>query len=273
MLSCAAFRRTLAERRQADGDRGMTLVELLVASALLIGLLTIVAISLQAFMAVGNQVQASYNNTNSIIPSATTLQRLIRTMVEPGPPSATSLPSTPSPMFKTNAQTSYSATFYSNVGSSLGPAQIVASVTGTTFTVTEQLPTTGASPAVCPFSNTDVTDHCNYPASGKVLTLVSIPYVQNVVTGTPVFTYTLLDPNYTNPQTFVPATVFTTCTATSVGTLTGTGTRESATCPGDVVQGVEVNLQIKSPGSVQTTQDTVVYRLSATSQVYDPTVG
>ena len=248
---------------------GMTLVELLVASSLLIGLLTIVAVSLNAFMTVGNQVQASYANTNSVIPSSTTLQRLIRTMVEPAPPSASSLPSIPTPMFKVGPQTAYSATFYSNVGSTLGPAQIVAAVSGTTFSVTEQLPNAGS----CPFSSTDTTDKCAY-TTASVLTLVSIPYVQNVATTTPVFTYTLLDPYFTTPQSTGTISTFNTaCTATQVGTLTGTGTRESSTCPGDTVQGVEVDLQIKSPGSVQTTQDTVVYRLSAFSQLYDPNVG
>jgi hypothetical protein len=242
----------------------MTLVELMMAMTLAIVLFTIVAISLDAFLRVGNGVQASYTNSNEILPMATTVQRLIRTEVEPAPPSAAGVPV---PMFKVGAETPYAATFYSNVGSTNGPAQVVASLVSGTFSVTEQLPTAGS----CPTSTTS-TAQCQYPATGTVATLVSIPYVTNAAgAGTPIFTYTLLDPGFSTPQSTVSGTSITTTFASCAATVSGT--RVSTTCPGDTVQGVEVNLLVQSPHSTQTEQDTVIYRLSATSQVFDPNVG
>jgi type II secretory pathway pseudopilin PulG len=249
-------------------EAGMTLVELLVAMALTFILFTVVAISIDTFLTVGSQVQASYVNSDQILPLTTNFQRLLRTEVEPGPPSASAVPT---PMFKTGVQTAYAATFYANVGSTAGPAQIVASLSGTYFTVTQQLPTAGS----CPTSVADHTDVCAYPSNGRIVTVISVPYVQNLATHTPIFTYTLLDPDFTPPQSTVSdtptsgtiATKFANCTATVAGT------RVSTTCPGDTVEGVEVDLQVKAKDSVQTVQDTVVYRLSATSQTFDPSVG
>ena len=60
--------------------------------------------------------------------------------------------------------------------------------------------------------------------------------------------------------------------ATTFGSCTGIGDL----CSGDEVQGVEVDLYIKSPGSKSlkpAEDDTIVYRLSSTSYLYSPTVG
>ncbi len=250
----------------------MTLVELLVASALLIGLLTIVAISLHAFMTVGNQVQASYNNTNSVIPSSTTLQRLIRTMVEPAPPSARAFHPPPRPCSRRpprpptppRSTPTWGAPWARPRSSPASPGQPSPS------------PSSSRPPGhrhVCPFSNTDTTDQCNYPASGRCSPSSPSPMSRTWSPARRCSPTPFSIPTSPPPRPWAPAHLHHHFTATPVGTLTGTGTRESSTCPGDAVQGVEVNLQIKSPGSVQTTQDTVVYRLSAMSQLYDPNVG
>ena len=146
---------------------------------------------------------------------------------------------------------------------------MVAALNGTTFTVTDQLADVGSCPlsvsssATCTFNNNpakrvaSITNVINstWPSPGSP---------------TPVFTYTLLDT--TGHQTIISgsssvATTFTTCTYS---------TNLVTSCPYDTVQGVEVDLILMAPGSITpppAEDDTIVYRLSATSYLYSPTVG
>ena len=70
------------------------------------------------------------------------------------------------------------------------------------------------------------------------------------------------------PQAKQDDSIFQTCTATQ------TATPIANTCPGDAVQGVTIDLLIRTPGSPTPTEDnTTVFALSPTSYLYNPLVG
>jgi Tfp pilus assembly protein PilV len=254
-------------------DSGLTLVELLIASTLFVTVGALVSLSLDTFLNVSNQVHSSYANTQQILPVSTSIQRLIRSEVEPGPLYGT--PVRPLPPFAVGAVSSTSATFYANVGVAGQPAKVVAQLIGTTFTVTDQL----ADANTCP-STTNPSWTCtfiNNPAKrvASIPNVVNWTYSPSTTTTTtttpptpqtPVFSYILL--NAAGIQSTVPVGAI----ATTFGSCTGIGDL----CSGDEVQGVEVDLYIKSPGSKSlkpAEDDTIVYRLSSTSYLYSPTVG
>jgi hypothetical protein len=172
-----------------------------------------------------------------------------------------------------NGETTTSATFYANVGvGAVGanagqPAKVVASLVGTTFTVTDQL----ADANTCP-SATSPLATCtwnNNPAKrvARIENVVNSTYAPPTATApTPVFTYTLLN------AAGIQSTVAAGSVATTFASCTGIGDL----CPADEVQGVEIDLFIKSPGSkslAPAEDDTIVYRLSSSSFLYSPTVG
>ena len=266
----AGFRLRMDER----DDSGFTLVELMIASLLFVTVGTLVSLSLDTFLNVSNIVHSSYANTQQILPVSTNVQRLIRPEVEPAPPTGTGAPVPP---FAVGTVTTTSATFYANVGVAGRPAKVFAgltaadgtpSPTGTTFTVTDTLADAGSCPlsvssmATCTFNNNP---------SKRVASITNVINSNpcSACSPIPVFTYTLL--NNVGVQTIVSgssvASIFTTCTYSS---------SLVTTCPYDTVQGVEVDLYIKSPGSKllkPAEDDTIVYRLSSTSYLYSPTVG
>jgi type II secretory pathway pseudopilin PulG len=333
----SGFRRRLGER----DDAGMTLTELLVSAILFVTVGTLVSVSLDTFLNVSNQVHSSYANTQQILPVSTSIQRLVRTQVEPGPQYVNSHlsgnPLVPLPPFLVgtcacttngtttltsaalftngayvagmlisgtnitpltyvvsvnstssitmsqaatgsgtqnltfNAETATSATFYANVGVAGQPARVFAglttangtpSPTGTTFTVTDTLADAGSCPLSV--SSTATCTFNNNPAKrvASITNVVNSTYATLPATApTPVFTYTIL--NAAGSQVPPPAN-FASCAG--IGDL----------CPADEVQGVEIDLFIKSPGSKSLTpaeDDTIVYRLSSSSYLYSPTVG
>jgi prepilin-type N-terminal cleavage/methylation domain-containing protein len=268
----AGFRLRMDQR----DDSGFTLVELMIASLLFVTVGTLVSVSLDTFLNVSNVVHSSYANTQQILPVSTNIQRLIRSEVEPAPIRA----GVPSPPFAVGAVSSISATFYANIGVAGRPAKVVAQLIGTTFTVTDQL----ADANTCP-STTNPSWTCTFNNS-PAKRVASIPNVVNATyptpSGTPVFTYIVLIAAGTQCPVPVPvgSVVATTCTAVgSVATTTfgsGTCTGIGDACYADEVQGVEVDLYIKSPGSKSlkpAEDDTIVYRLSSTSYLFSPTVG
>jgi Tfp pilus assembly protein PilV len=169
-----------------------------------------------------------------------------------------------------NAETSTSAIFYANVGvSAVGttpgqPARVVAALVGTTFTVTDQL----ADANSCPPTGAGCTWN-NNPAKrvASITNVVNSTYAPSPATApSPVFTYIILN------AAGIQSTVATGSIATTFSSCTGIGDL----CPADEVQGVEIDLFIKSPGSkslVPAEDDTIVYRLSSSSFLYSPTVG
>ena len=279
----AAWTRATLCRRDGGngcGEDGLSLVELLVAFAALIVLLTIVATSITTYLSAGTSVISSYSATDQLLPSSITIQRLIRSEVEPGPTSTTRTVSTacptlsaPCPSFLTGSVGATSTTFFANIGDSNGPAKIVMSSSApakctnckffaSVFTVYQYR----ANAGTCPLATLGniATATCTWSSSGKELVNVT-----NVVNGqaslpnpsTPIFTYNTLDPTTTTYTSNVPVSSFAngTCTATS--------------CPGDNVQSVGVDLQVQMPGSPIQENYFVVYRLSSSSYLYSPLVG
>jgi hypothetical protein len=248
---------------KADDDQGFTTVELLVAFATFIVLVTMVSVSIDTFLNVSNQVQTSYSNSDQFLPVATNIQRLIRTEVEPGPPTSLGVPVPP---FATGSVTTTSATFFANTGVAGQPAKVVATLTGTTFKVTDQLADSGS----CPLSVASAAT-CTF-IHNPIKPVATISNVVNAALGTPVFTYILLDTagGGAGTQSTVPASsVVTTFSSCAAGD-------PALKCPGDAVQGVEMDLLVKSPGSkslAPAEDDTTVYRLSSNSYLYSPTVG
>jgi hypothetical protein len=281
----SALRRRMDERN----DGGLTLVELLVSAILFVTVGTLVSLSLDTFLNVSNQVHSSYANTQQIIPVSTNVQRLIRTAVEPGPLYGN--PVRPLPPFALGANPitgSTSMTFYANVGvpaiiNNPGPSQtitpgrpakVVAQLVGTTFTVTDQLadantcPSTANSAGICTWSNNPAAVKRVASISNVVNSTYAIP---PATAPTPVFSYILL--NAAGQQSPVAVSSYaSTFGTTPTGLCTGIGD----SCPADEIQGVEIDLLIKSPGSkslAPAEDDTVVYRLSSSSYLYSPTVG
>ncbi len=319
--------------RRADADSGMMLTELLVASAVLIILVTLVLVSVTSYVRLSTQVLSSYGNTEQVLIEATNFQKLVRSEVEPAPTLTSGAhANVPAPAFSTVAGTDtvnntptaigyvgstavgpFSTTFYSNVGSSAGPAQVVAKETANpvvagkpatwTLSVTEQLPDTGS----CPFA-TISTNVCTYNGSShnppKVVFID--PYIvnndtpTNVYVGTtyqthlnftPIFTYILLQTSSASnsPGQQVPVSVVTPASSLfpwplpqtskddsifTTCTADQTATPIANTCPGDAVQGVTIDLLIQTPGSPTPTEDnTTIFSLTSTSSLYNPLVG
>jgi len=129
----------LRERRERtrvtgqNADSGLTLVELLVAFACLVLLLTIVATAMTTYMNAGTSVISSYTATDQLLPSSLIIQRLIRSEVEPAPTPPTSAltnscagaVNVPCPPFVTGSTGTFSTTFYANIGDNNGPAKIL----------------------------------------------------------------------------------------------------------------------------------------------------
>ena len=300
----AARARQMARQQDVD-DRGLTLVELLVAFAALIVLLTLVGTTLTTYMTAGTNVISSYQATDQLLPSSMIIQRLIRSEVEPAPSVANSCSGAniPCPPFLTGSVGTYSTTFFANVGDTNGPAKIVmANSTPTkcagckfyssTFTVT-QYPAcpnppannvlagcTSATPA-CPFTVIS-TAVCTWSTSGKVLVDVNgvvngQTYLTSATQPT-IFTYNTLN-QYSTAYTagaggtpnvatgILPA--FSSCNAP---TLTN-GNPSSSNCPPDDIQSVGVDLQVDVQGTPIQENSFVVYRLSSNSFLYSPLVG
>ena len=72
-------------RHQGFDEQGLTLVELLVAFAALIVLLTLVGTTLSTYVNAGTTVTSTYAATDQILPSSIIIQRLLRSQVEPAP--------------------------------------------------------------------------------------------------------------------------------------------------------------------------------------------
>jgi hypothetical protein len=302
-----ALRREARRRGERDDD-GLTLVELLVAFAALMILLTMVGTAISTYLSVGTNVVSSYQATDQLLPSSITIQRLIRSQVEPAPTPTTATScaaaNAPCPPFLTGSVGTYSTTFYANIGDPNGPAKIVMGTTGaptkcagckfysTIFQVT-QYPAcpnppasnvlagcTSSTPA-CPFTVIS-TATCTWSTSGKVLVnvtgVVNGPTYLTNATQPTIFTYNTLDPYstaYTAGAGGTPNAVtgllpgFNSCAAP---TLTG-GNPSSSNCPPDMVQSVGVDLQVDVAGTTIQENSFVVYRLSSASYLYSPLVG
>lgn len=277
---CGAAAQAAARRRRAAGDEGMTLVELLIASTLLIVLLTAVMVTMDMLNTVNNSVNAQYQEFDQALPALSPLQTLLRAEVEPLPPSG----STPSPGFATIGN--FSLLFYADIGTAYnnvtslgttgGPAKIVAqeldangnpvssSTTCSTkslcsFQVWEYLPQIANGISNCP-SALQGGSACSYTGYKVLVNVIGITNNPNPSNGTiqPIFTYNVLD-----PASGTGFNLTTTGTANGYTCTAPTGTTTVTTPCNDYIQSVGVELMVsrKGAGTNGTVDEqTVVYR-------------
>jgi hypothetical protein len=268
------MRRFTNSERVMD-DTGMTLVELIVASTLLVILTTVVAVTMGVFNQVSINVSASYQEYNQILPALQPLASLLRAEVEPAPSTTygVSPTSAPSPGFVSVGN--FSLTFYANVGTaygnvvaacvrtsttcpatSAGPAKIVAqeidhtgsAVTSTSkcttktgetcsFVVRRYLPSTVDGVSTCPGVGSG--PQCTYPATYteivNVSGVVNNPIPPLSVSDTP------LSPIFTY-NTCDPVTYAVTSLTVASGQLTPTSAASAIQL--DSILSVDVNLRV-----------------------------
>lgn len=206
-------------------DSGMTLVELMIASAIFLVLLTSVFITTDLINSVSGTVLGQYQEFNQSIPALAPLQKLLRAEVEPAP-APSNAPATPG----FSAIGNYSLTFYSNIGTAYnnitsagttaGPAEIVAEeiaqngspVTATTscttaspcsFQVWKYLPVTNGGTSTCPVTGQPSSNVCQYSGGTEINNVLDV--VNSPSLSQPIFSYTIYDPN-TNGGTAITPT-------------------------------------------------------------------
>lgn len=235
-------------------DEGYTLTELAVALTLFGVLMAMTAPIVSTLFSTTSYVTSSYQNENQLLPISTTFQNLIRSVVEPAPNLSSGQPVPAYGIYNTSGAavtepSATSMTFFTNIGDPNGPAEVVASISGSTFTVT----VARANAGTCPGLNTGATA-CTWGTARPLIT------VDNVVGAgsSALFSYSV---GGTPIAPTNDATEFATCTASS--------------CPAADIESVKVDLQVNvSPNQAgQAQEETVVYQLSALSQQYQPEVG
>lgn len=136
-------------------DAGMTLTELLIASTLLVVLLTVVMISMNLVSTVTDNVSSQYAENDQALPALAPLQTLLRAEVEPAP--ATPVVGAPTPGFgldtpataegSTADQISdignFSLTFYSNIGTAYNNVTSAGTTAGPAMLVAEEVDQSG----------------------------------------------------------------------------------------------------------------------------------
>jgi len=212
-------------------DSGMTLVELMVTSTVLIVLMGMVLVSITMVESLSGGITSQYQEFQQALPAMAPFRSMLAAQVEPAPPVA----SVPTPGFA--AIGNFSMTFYANVGTAFdntvscptgqtcttggttaGPAKIVAVELGAngqpatacsasfpcTFQLQMYLPLVGlTAPGVSSCPGVGTGPACQYPTTYKLLA-----NVQNVVNdpssvdgsnaqNDPIFTYALMDPGGT----------------------------------------------------------------------------
>jgi prepilin-type N-terminal cleavage/methylation domain-containing protein len=197
-----------------DGERGFTLVEIIISLAVFTVLLGMSIPIVATFLDASTRVANNYANVNQLLPVSTNLQRLIRSAVAPAPTYFTGIPTPAFGSYNTTSGTLVagtlsptSLTFYVNIGDPNGPAKIVASCTanGTTgactnpgtLTVTEARAIQTGSPAAstCPFDG-QTNQLCTW--SSSPITLFKVTGLTNGADSAPLFTYTLLQTTTTS---------------------------------------------------------------------------
>jgi prepilin-type N-terminal cleavage/methylation domain-containing protein len=200
--------------RSDDGERGFTLVEIIISLAVFTVLLGMSIPIVATFLDASTRVANNYVNVNQLLPVSTNLQRLIRSAVAPAPTYFTGIPTPAFGSYNTTSGTLVagtlsptSLTFYVNIGDPNGPAKIVASCTanGTTgactnpgtLTVTEARAVQTGSPAAstCPFAG-QTNQLCTW--SSSPITLFKVTGLTNGADNVPLFTYTLLQTTTTS---------------------------------------------------------------------------
>jgi len=289
---CLRHRRRIEDTPRDES--GVTLVELSIAVGTLLVLFAMTVPIVDTVFATIARVNNTYTNVNQLLPVSTNLQRFIRSAVEPGPTAN----GVPDPAFVTGAITPTSVTFYTNVGNSNGPAEIVASCqsttpstgvcnSGGTFTVTEAQANSGT----CPPTGTACT-------WGTAQTLITVNGVSNANDNAPLFLYTLLvntatitgttsttsEVGSSCPSQYTGSAVlscyytddtaaFNTCSSTN-----STSGNVLANCQNAEIYALTIDLQVNGVSSgrlagSQSEDDSTVYLLSPDSVDYQKMVG
>lgn len=244
-LGTARDRILASWRGRHRGDDGMSLTELLLASTLLVIVLTLVAITMNVVTTVQGTVSSQFQEYDQALPALAPLQSLLRAEVEPAATNSNGLGG-PQPAFAqyTVGATSYSLNFalqfYSNIGTAAnncvacnsstpttaGPAKIVAleidqsgnpvtsSSTCTSsnpcrFQVRRYLPIVNSGTSTCPVNPGGSAGPCQYPATYTLLTnVLHVTNNPNPAKGAlqPIFTYGIFDPDSGTPGTGLPLT-------------------------------------------------------------------
>jgi prepilin-type N-terminal cleavage/methylation domain-containing protein len=198
-------RRGRSSLRQHDrDDSGVTLVELMVAMSIFLVLITITFPVLNTFFSVDNSMAKTVASVNQILPATTTLERYLRSAVQPAPATVVTagLPGTPVPMFapvsgvSTFQMNPNSVTFYSNVGDANGPEQVAATTTGPvkglyTLTITAQR----ADAKTCPGSGSSMSSTsptCTYTLNPtKIIAVINSITNGSSSDANPIFQYSI----------------------------------------------------------------------------------
>jgi len=264
-------------RRDEDG---FSLIELTIAMLLSAILMGTVLTTVDSFFHAEATANFSYAGTDKLLPVGTSFQRLLRTAVSPA---TGGTGAAPIPPFGTYTAThtltpatpiqSTTLTFFSNDNTPNGPVEVIAKLSGTTFSVSTKSPKSTTCPGL---KTRPVTDRCtwNTPAH-KIYT---VPDVANTALGKPVFQYYLSAPtNLAAGGYGTPATLtkdpFAKCTP-STTTVTGAVVKH---CPAANIRSVKVDLEVELSGLAaepsKIESQTVTYQLSTVSQTYSAAVG
>jgi hypothetical protein len=151
-------------------EEGYTLTELLIASTLLVVLLTVVGVTMSMIGSISNSVSSQYQEYDQALPALGPIQTLLRAEIEPAPyafpqtqyaygqplyTSSVSVPAgPPTPAFASIGN--YSLTFYSNVGTAYNNVTSAGTTAGPAKIVAEELDSTRTpvtSSSVCSTSS------------------------------------------------------------------------------------------------------------------------
>ncbi len=210
-------------RQRRHDDNGMTLTEVLLASTLLVVVLTLVAVTMSVVTNISSTVTSQYQEYDQALPALAPLQTLLRAEVEPAAPNGSGVP-TPGFVQYGTTSLNFGLQFYSNIGTAYnnltgsgttaGPAKIVAleadqsgnPVTSSSsctpsipcsFQVRRYLPIVNAGVSTCPVITNGSA--CQYPTTytliSNALHVVNNPNPSNG-TVQPIFTYSIFDPNW-----------------------------------------------------------------------------
>ncbi|MHB1519297.1 MAG: PulJ/GspJ family protein [Acidimicrobiales bacterium] len=226
--------------RHACRDAGVTLVELMVAMSVFLILITITIPVLNTFFSVDTGVTNTVAAVNQLLPATTTLERYLRSAVQPAPADVVTpgLPGIPVPMFvptsPATSPTTYqmgtnSLAFYSNVGNQAGPEMVQAATAGPdakglyTLTITATQPDPGKCPGTGAQMTSSSTSTCTYTSQPAK----PIAVIPDVVNGSPtdpnpIFQYSIATgpggiPAFVTPS---PAWTCTSASACDPATLT-----------------------------------------------------
>ena len=276
-----------ASTERIRDDAGMSMVELLIASTLLIVVGAVVGVTMNMISQISSNVTSSYKEYDQVLPALAPLSSFLQAEVEPAPATATGI--TPSPGFSSIGN--FALTFYSNVGSlgnnvvacpsasvgcaasTAGPAKIVAeeldsrgtevtsattctSATPCSFVVRRYLPTNQPTNAnglldTCP-GVTLLGTQCTYTS-----TFTQVVTVQGVVNNPSLVVASVPTQPIFRYGTFVTSTNLSTTIALQSDQSLSPSTPALA-AQLDSIQSVSVDIRVQEPGSSNAAENQLI---------------